>query len=115
MNIRSIFVRPDFTDVVKAGKPCEIEGIAFDGGSGIASVDVSLDGGTTWSKAKLDDSDYGKFSFKRWRFPWTPASSGNYKIMSRASSVDGKTQGVQYWNKSGYMRNGIEQIEVPVV
>ena len=115
MNVRSIFVRPDFTDVVKVGKPYEIEGIAFDGGSGIASVDVSVDGGTTWSKATLDDSDYGKFSFKRWRFPWTPASSGNFKIMSRASSIDSKTQGAQYWNKSGYMRNGIEQIEVPVV
>lgn len=115
MNVRSIVVRPDFTDVVKAGKPYEIEGIAFDGGSGIASVNVSVDGGKTWSVAKLDDSDYGKFSFRRWRLPWTPASTGTYQIMSRATGGDGTTQGAQYWNRSGYMRNGVEQIEVPVV
>lgn len=115
MNIRSIVVRPDYSDVVKAGKACEIEGIAFDGGSGISSVDVSVDGGTNWQPAKLDDTDYGKFSFRRWRFPWTPGSVGTYKIMSRAAGADGKRQGAQYWNKSGYMRNGIEQVEVPVV
>ncbi len=115
MNVRSIVVRPDFSDVVKVGRACEIEGIAFDGGSGIALVDVSVDGGTTWTAAKLDDSDYGKFSFRRWRCAWTPASAGTYKIMTRAKGADGRSQGAQYWNKSGYMRNGIEQVEVPVV
>lgn len=115
MNVRSIVVRPDFSDVVKAGKPFEIEGIAFDGGSGIASVNVSIDGGKTWNLARLDDSDNGKFSFRRWRLPWTPASTGTYQIMSRGTGSDGKTQGAQYWNKSGYMRNGIEHVEVLVV
>jgi len=115
MNVRSIVVRPDVTDVVRAGKSFELEGIAFDGGSGISKVEVSVDGGTTWSAARLDDTDYGKFSFKRWRMSWTPASSGKFKVMTRATSGDGRVQGAQFWNKSGYMRNGIEQIEVPVV
>ncbi|MBX9947972.1 MAG: molybdopterin-dependent oxidoreductase [Candidatus Obscuribacterales bacterium] len=115
MNVRSILVRPDLSDVVRAGKQFEIEGIAFDGGSGIARVEVSLDGGSSWNVAKLDNADYGKFSFKRWRMAWTPASPGSYKIMTRATAGDGKVQGLQYWNKSGYMRNGIEQVEVPVV
>lgn len=115
MNVRSILVRPDLSDLVRAGKPFEIEGIAFDGGSGIAKVEVSLDGGNSWNVAKLDNADYGNFSFKRWRLAWTPTSAGNYKIMTRATAGDGKIQGLQYWNKSGYMRNGIEQVEVPVV
>ncbi len=115
MNVRSILVRPDFTDVVRAGKQFEIEGIAFDGGSGISKVEVSVDGGNSWNLAKLDSADYGNFSFKRWRLSWTPSSAGNHKILTRATSGDGKTQGLQYWNKSGYMRNGIEQVEVPVV
>ncbi|MCC7528992.1 MAG: oxidase, partial [Candidatus Melainabacteria bacterium] len=59
--------------------------------------------------------DNGKFSFRRWRLPWTPASTGTYQIMSRGTGSDGKTQGAQYWNKSGYMRNGIEHVEVLVV
>ena len=115
MNVRSIVVRPDYSDVVKAGKNFEIEGIAFDGGSGIAAVEVSVDGGSTWTAAKLDNADYGKFSFKRWRLPWTPASTGSIKIMTRAKAGDGSVQGEQFWNKSGYMRNGIEQTEVLVV
>ena len=115
MNVRSIVVRPDATDVVRAGKACEIEGIAFDGGSGIKSVDVSVDGGNTWTAAKLDSTDYGKFSFVRWKYPWTPASAGIHKILTRATNTDGQVQGAQYWNKSGYMRNGVEQTEVPVV
>ncbi|HNB24626.1 MAG TPA: sulfide dehydrogenase, partial [Candidatus Melainabacteria bacterium] len=69
----------------------------------------------SWNVAKLDNADYGNFSFKRWRLAWTPTSAGNYKIMTRATAGDGKIQGLQYWNKSGYMRNGIEQVEVPVV
>lgn len=115
MNVRSILVRPDVTDVVRAGKQFEIEGIAFDGGSGISKVEVSVDGGATWAAAKLDNSDNGKFSFRRWRMPWTPASVGSYKVLTRATSGDGKVQGPQFWNKSGYMRNGIEQNEVQVV
>lgn len=115
MNVRSILVRPDFADVVSAGKQFEIEGIAFDGGSGISKVEVSVDGGASWSVAQLDNSDNGKFSFKRWRMPWTPVSTGSYKVLTRATSGDGKVQGPQFWNKSGYMRNGIEQNEVPVV
>lgn len=115
MNVRSILVRPDFTDVVRVGKQFEIEGIAFDGGSGISKVEVSVDGGASWSVAQLDNSDNGKFSFKRWRMPWTPTSTGSYKVLTRATSGDGKVQGPQFWNKSGYMRNGIEQNEVAVV
>lgn len=115
MNIRSIIVRPDFNDIVRAGKQYEIEGIAFDGGEGILSVDVSTDGGKTWNVSNLDKSDFGNYSFRRWRFVWVPPRAGVHKILTRATSLNGATQGTQYWNKSGYMRNGIEEVEVPVV
>lgn len=115
MNVRSLVVRPDSNDVVRSGKTVEIEGISFDGGSGIKTVDVSLDGGNTWKSANLDNTDLGKFSFRRWRLSWTPAQAGTYKILARATSNDGQQQGDQYWNKSGYMRNGIEQFDVVVI
>ncbi len=115
LNVRSVIVRPDLTDVVKAGTSHEVEGIAFDSGSGISKVEVSVDGGNNWQLAKLDDA-LGRFSFCRWRLPWTPQSSGTYKVMSRAYDKAGKSQrSFDQWNKGGYMRNVIEHREVTVI
>lgn len=116
MNVRSIIVSPGIQDVVSAGKPFQIEGIAFDSGSGIHKVEVSADLGKSWQQAKLDDDHLGNFSFRRFRMPWTPPQSGTYHLMSRAYSNDGKFQrSFDQWNKSGYMRNVIESWEVKVV
>ena len=76
MLVRSIFVRPEPAERVPAGAVFEVEGIAFDGGTGIKQVDLSLDGGQTWVSTELGD-DLGKYSFRRWRYRWTPAA-GQY-------------------------------------
>jgi len=115
MSLRSIFVRPDVADVVKAGTDFEIEGLAFDAGHGIKQVEVSTDGGRTWGKAKLQANDLGKYSWQRWKFPWRPSSRGTYRLLARAANNAGEIQGVQQWNKSGYMRGVIESVEVSVV
>ena len=71
MNVRSLVVRPTAGDAIVAGSTYELQGIAFDGGSGIRGVEVSTDGGMSWRDARLD-ADLGKFSFRRWRASWTP-------------------------------------------
>ena len=68
-----------------AGRAVEVEGIAFDGGSGIRGVEVSTDGGSTWAAATLGD-DLGRYSFRRWRYRWTPA-------VTRASTGSGPGHG----------------------
>src|SRR5258707_8606662 len=45
-----------------------LKGIAFDGGKGIKEVAVSIDGGKTWTAAKLG-KDLGKYSFREWKLP----------------------------------------------
>jgi sulfite dehydrogenase len=116
MNVRSLIVAPDVQDVVQAGKTFEIQGIAFDSGSGINKVEISTDGGKSWQAATLDSDKLGNFSFRRFRMNWTPSSTGSYKLMSRAYSNDGKFQrSFDQWNKSGYMRNVIEEWGVDVV
>jgi hypothetical protein len=116
MNVRSIFVRPDSSDFLRAGKAFDVEGIAFDDGGGISKVEVSTDNGKSWSEAKIVSADLGKYSFYRWRFPWTPASAGSYKLLVKATNSRGETQDANpIWNKSGYMRNNIEATEVHVV
>jgi DMSO/TMAO reductase YedYZ molybdopterin-dependent catalytic subunit len=116
MTLRSIIVRPDFTDIVRARTTQEIEGIAFDNGSEITKVEVSYNNGASWDEAKLDDSQLGKFSFRRWRRKWTPELPGTYQLMSRATNAAGEIQrDYHQWNKSGYMRNSVERTEVVVV
>jgi hypothetical protein len=115
MNVRSFFVRPDSGARVPAGKACELEGIAFDGGHGIRQVEVSADGGVAWSAARLDE-DLGRFSFRRWHAEWTPSVPGEYRLQVRAVNNAGEGQPVQAnWNRGGYMRNVIEEIRVTAI
>src|SRR5262249_20989773 len=48
MNVRSFFVCPEAGEEVPAGRPYALDGIAFDGGSGIRQVEYSTDGGDNW-------------------------------------------------------------------
>jgi hypothetical protein len=115
MNVRSFITTPDAGAEVPGGRPSELDGIAFDGGSGIRSVEVSADGGETWSPATLGD-DLGPFSFRRWRLAWTPPAPGEYRLKVRATNRDGATQPVvPGWNRGGYMRNVIEELPVRAV
>ena len=52
---------------IAVGQDTEVRGIAWDGGYGIRSVDVSADGGRTWAAAELGQ-DLGRFSFRTWRY-----------------------------------------------
>lgn len=114
MNVRSFFTTPAPGAQVPLGRVCELDGIAFDGGSGIKHVEVSADEGRTWQQATLGD-DLGRYSFRRWRLTWTPSSSGEYRLMVRATSNAGETQpGTVGWNRAGYMRNVIEELRVQV-
>ena len=114
MNVRSFFTLPDMPVVQKAGQPYPLEGIAFDGGSGIRLVEVSTDGGRQWQVASLAD-DHGPFSFRRWRLAWTPNQPGEHRLMVRATNRDGDVQPTAaIWNRAGYMRNVIEEAVVQI-
>ena len=90
-----------------------LRGIAFDGGSGVRRVEVSIDDGATWRSAALEE-DYGKYSFRRWNLPWE-AKPGTYVVAVRATANDGSTQvTAPIWNPGGYMRNNIETYTVIV-
>lgn len=108
MVVRSFFVLPEQDAKVPAGKPVMLEGIAFDGGTGIKTVEVSEDGGKTWKAAQLGE-DLGVYSFRRWKLSWTPEKSGDYTLKVRATNNAGDVQPVQpTWNRAGYLRNHIE-------
>jgi len=98
-----------------ASRTLELKGIAFDGGGGIAKVDVSIDGGKTWRSATLGE-DLGRYSFREWRFPLNfGGRRGDAVIMVRAANRLGEVQPVEAsWNPAGYRRHVIERYRVSV-
>lgn len=98
-------------DVVAPGKH-ELVGVAFSGEARIKSVEVTVDGGTTWQPAALEqDSDYG---FRVFRHSWE-AKPGKSTIAARATDMLGATQPTKpVWNPGGYLHNAIEFVTVEV-
>jgi sulfite dehydrogenase len=109
-NVRSFVTSLADGAKVKAGRRT-LKGIAFDGGTGIKQVDVSTDGGKTWTPAKLG-TDLGKYSFREWTLP-VLLPTGGHLLKVRATSNGGKMQPDRaIWNPPGYMRNVIETYNV---
>src|SRR4030095_13392066 len=50
------------------GQPAELQGWSWDGGSGIAAVEVSLDAGRSWRPAALSE-DLGRYAWRGFRVP----------------------------------------------
>jgi DMSO/TMAO reductase YedYZ molybdopterin-dependent catalytic subunit len=109
MNVRSFFTSLQPQAAIPANRPCLLEGIAFDGGSGIRRVEVSADGGQSWGEANLGE-DQGGYSFRRWKLEWVPPAAGTFDLLVRATANDGAVQPMTPgWNRAGYMRNVVEK------
>jgi DMSO/TMAO reductase YedYZ molybdopterin-dependent catalytic subunit len=68
-----------------------IRGIAFSGGNGIASVEVSTDGGIDWQNAVLERPP-SLYCWVPWRYEWKVPGPGSYEIQARAADRIGRTQ-----------------------
>src|ERR1700741_2909019 len=75
---------------VPRGKPLEIRGVAWDGGAGIAKVEVST-AGTSWTPAR-PAQDLGRFSFREFSHSVATRDPGALGVMARAPSASGETQ-----------------------
>ncbi|MEL0253305.1 MAG: molybdopterin-dependent oxidoreductase, partial [Novosphingobium sp.] len=112
-NVRSFVTSHADGARVVAGRTVELRGIAFAGGSNIARVLVSADGGQTWQEARLGE-ELGRYSFREWRLG-IDLQKGRHSIMVRAVTADGEMQPLeQRWQPAGYMRNVVETLKLEV-
>src|SRR5438128_1347276 len=68
-----------------------IAGIAYAGARGISKVEVSTDGGSSWSAASLEPMA-GDLSWRRWSFGWTPPKTGSHRLVARSTDGAGNTE-----------------------
>jgi DMSO/TMAO reductase YedYZ molybdopterin-dependent catalytic subunit len=93
---------------VKRGK-VTVSGQAWDGGYGIDKVEVSTDGGKSWSSATLGQ-DLGRFAFRPWSFAINAKRGGNTVMVSATNKI-GQTQASELiFNGAGYHNNVMQSI-----
>jgi len=99
--------------IVDAG-PCLLEGRAWSGFGAIDAVEVSTDGGKTWTAAELEYDVDSPWAWSAWRVEWE-AEPGEYELCCRARDEAGNVQPVEAeWNLGGYANNAVQRVPVTV-
>ena len=106
---------PDFmtrTRLVEAGR-VTIKGRAWAGRLSVSRVEVSSDGGASWSDAQLEEQ-VSRYAWRGWSFEWN-ATAGHHTLSVRATDSEGSVQPVdQPWNVQGMGNNMAQRVEVIV-
>jgi hypothetical protein len=76
---------------IVAGTPTTIAGVAWAGDRRVSAVEVSTNGGKTWSEARLRPP-IGPLSWRQWLYRWTPEVPGEATVMCRATDGEGNIQ-----------------------
>lgn len=89
-----------------------LHGRSWSGAGPIRSVEVSLDGGRRWQRARLDDRGT---AWSRWSVRWPGGRPGEHRLLARATDVAGRTQpDVARFNDAGYFFDAVVRHPVRV-
>ena len=112
MPVKSLIANPTEGALLAVGEQV-VAGHAWSGYGPIARVEVSTDGGATWSDAALGPpADRRAWTpFAHW---WT-AQPGAASLLARATDERGLTQPAHpAWNAKGYLMNAVQTVSVMV-
>ncbi len=112
LNVKSVISGPPDGASVKAGRVA-VHGAAWAGEADIVKVEVSIDGGASWTPAALGH-DQARYAWRLWSYE-RKVKGGDYTILSRATDSQGRTQpSSPAWNPSGYLYNAVDQVKIHV-
>jgi len=114
--IKAEIARPENGETVPAGKTIRVYGAAWSSDEEITKVEISVDSGASWQKARLLD-DSIKNAWRLWEFDWlTPTKPRKLTIQARATDARGRVQPLERDGDRGtYMINHVLPIQVEVV
>ncbi len=92
----------------------EISGTAWSGTAPVVRVEVSADGGVSWSDAELGRAE-SPWAARAWRRRWTPPRPGAYTLLARATDAARNSQPLEaVWNELGYGNHGVQRVSIDV-
>jgi hypothetical protein len=102
-------------DRLARDRSSQLAGWAWDGGSGISAVDVSMDEGRTWQATRLG-ADLGRFAWRDFSLNLHTSKPGRIQLLVRATSRAGASQPAKLTpNPSGYHHNIVQALELEVI
>jgi len=114
MVVNSVIASPNEGQRFRTGERVDVRGVAWDGGYGIARVEVSVDGGMSWREATLGP-DAGRFAFRSFTYGFMADVQGARRIMAKATNRIGQTQvDTLIFNPAGYHNNVVRATTIMI-
>ncbi len=110
LQVKALIARPMLHEVVPVHRPYRVHGAAWTGESEVTRVEVSTDGGQSWSVARLL-GQHVPHSWRLWEFSWQNPAAGRRVLIARAADRRGHTQPVQ---RDPDRRNGMINHLLPI-
>jgi DMSO/TMAO reductase YedYZ molybdopterin-dependent catalytic subunit len=113
MPVKSIITAPQTGARFALGKALEVRGAAWSGDVDVGHVDLSLDFGASWLRAKLSPAK-NRYAWRRFSVTVKPPQRGYYEVWARATDVNGVMQPpvTPGWNPQGYNNNQQHRVAV---
>jgi DMSO/TMAO reductase YedYZ molybdopterin-dependent catalytic subunit len=113
MPVKSLITFPENGAEV-AGQSTQVRGHAWSGDRSISKLEISIDFGTTWITAELDDA-VNSGAWQNWRSDVTFPQAGYYEVWARATDSAGDMQPFAIdWNPKGYLNNTMHRVGLRV-
>jgi len=117
--VRSLMIPPGIPEFLTRHRyvergPCQLSGRAWSGSGPIVRVELSADGGRSWTDTLLCQP-IAPHAWQAWTSTWQPPGIGDYELCCRATDAAGNTQPLQpVWNLGGYAVNAVQRVPVTV-
>ena len=116
MPVKSLITYPKSGIEHKLASKLPLRGHAWAGDLAVSRVDVSIDFGATWQKARLA-SPANRLAWQHWKTDVRFPKAGYYEVWVRATDKSGRAQPMVLpgWNPKGYLNNACHRVAVQAV
>ncbi len=116
MPVKSVVTFPKSGISHPQGQALTCRGHAWAGESAVSEVHVSVDFGTTWTKATVSKAA-NRYAWQHWSTELKLPKKGYYEVWARATDDQGRSQPmlVPGWNPHGYLNNSCHRIAIQAV